>query len=169
MTRPAEAEGFDPGPSTLGQGLTLAVGLAAALSLAPVVPAVLVGALGAVIQTGGLRVRSERIVGAGATALVAGLLVGGVSGTPPELLVIAAATTLVAWDVADNTRSVGEQLGRNARTERLELAHAAASLSVASIAAAAVYTVFRLSGGGAPLVAVVLLLIGATLIVAALR
>ncbi|WP_255197382.1 DUF7519 family protein [Halorarius litoreus] len=166
----ADSEGaFVAGPSNVGQGLTLAAGLVAALALAPVVPAIGIGVLATGLFAYALREQSRRTLGVAVAVLVVGLLVGGVYGTPPELLVISAAATVLAWDVGDNALSVGEQLGRRARTERLELVHAAASLAVAVVGAAFVYGVFRVAGGGQPLLAVFLLLFGATLIVAVLR
>lgn len=169
-SRPEVGSGtFEPGPSNLGRGLTLFAGLLASVSLAPALPAVGLGVLGTSVLAYGLRARSGRTLGAGVATLVVALLVGGVLGTPAELLVLAAAATILAWDVGDNALSVGEQLGRNARTARLELVHAAASLAVGVIGSAAAYAVYRLVGGGHPILAVVLLLLGATILVTALR
>lgn len=162
-------ETFDPRPSNVGQGLTLAAALVAALSLAPVVSAVGVGLLATALSAYGLRRQSRTALDVAVATLVVALLVGGLYGTPPELLVVSAVTTVLAWDIADNALTVGEQLGRRARTERLELVHAAATLSVAVVGAAVAYGVFRLAGGGRPLLALVLLLLGATLTVAVLR
>lgn len=167
--RAGDAETFDPGPSDLGTGLTLAAALLAAAALAPVAVAVATGVAATAVVAVGLRVGSRRVLGAGVAVLVVALLLGGVAGTPPELLLVAAAATVLAWDVGDTTLTVGEQLGRTARTARLELVHAAASLAVAAVGAALAYAVFRLAGGGRPMLAVVLLLLGATLIVASLR
>lgn len=160
---------FEAGPSSLGRGLTLVAGLLASVSLAPALPAVAVGVLATVTLAYGLQARSGRVLGFGVATLVVALLLGGVLGTPAELLVIATGATILAWDVADSALVVGEQLGRKARTERLELVHAAASLAVAVVGSAVAYAVFRLAGGGRPLLAVVLLLLGATILVAVLR
>ncbi|WP_255152535.1 DUF7519 family protein [Halorarius halobius] len=164
-----EPAGFEPGPSNLGRGLTLAAALAAAVTLAPSLPAVAVGVVAVGLFAVALRRGSRRALGVATGALVCGLLVGGIYGTPPELLVVSAGATVLAWDVGDTALGVGEQLGRRARSERLELVHAAASLAVAVVGGAVAYTVFRLAGGGRPLLAVVLLLLGATMIVAVLR
>lgn len=160
---------FEAGPSSLGRGLTVAAGLLASVSLAPALPAVGVGVLATGALAYALRVRSGRVLGVGVATLVVALLLGGVLGTPAELLVIAAGATILAWDVGDNALGVGEQLGRTARTARLELVHAAASLAVAVVGAAVAYAVFGLAGGGRPVLAVVLLLLGATILVGVLR
>lgn len=164
-----DAGAFEAGPSSLGRGLTVSAGLLASVSLAPAFPAVGVGVVATATLAYGLREGSERLLGAGVATLVGALLLGGVLGTPAELLVIAAGATILAWDVGDNALGVGEQLGRNARTGRLELVHAAASLAVAVVGSAVAYGVFRLAGGGRPVLAVVLLLLGATILVAVLQ
>lgn len=164
-----DAGTFEAGPSGLGRGLTVIAGLLASVSLAPVLPAIGVGMVATATLAYALREGSERLLGAGVATLVVALLLGGVLGTPAELLVIAAGATVLAWDVGDNALGVGEQLGRNARTDRLELVHAAASLAVAVVGSAVAYGVFRLAGGGRPVLAVVLLLLGATILVAVLR
>lgn len=168
-TGAAADQPFDTGPSNLGQALTLAAALAAAVSLLPSLPAVGLGAVGVGLFALALRRHSRRALGVGVATLVLALLVGGVYGTPPELLVVSTGATILAWDVGDTALAVGEQLGRRARTERLELVHAAAGLAVAVVGGAVAYGVFRLAGGGRPLLAVVLLLFGGTVIVAALR
>lgn len=160
---------FDTSPSNVGQGMALVAALVAAAALAPVPPAVGVGVLSTGLFALGLRRQSHRLVDAAAGLLVGALLVAGVYGTPAELLVVSTAAAVLAWDVADNALTVGEQLGRRARTERLELVHAAATLAVAVVGSAFAYGVFELAGGGRPLLAVVLLLLGSTLIVAVLR
>ena len=160
---------FDTSPSNVGQGLTLAAALVAAIALTPVPVAVGVGVLATAVFAVGLRRESRRLLDTAAGTLVAALLVGGVYGVPAELLVLSTATAVLAWDVADNALTVGEQLGRAARAERLELVHAAATLTVAVVGSAFAYGVYQLAGGGRPLLAVVLLLLGSTLIVAVLR
>lgn len=164
-----DAGAFVAGPSNVGQGLTLLAALLAAGTLVPVGSAVGVGLVAVVVFAVALRRRSRTALGLGVATLVVALLVGGVSGTPPELLVVSTAAAVLAWDVGDNALAVGEHLGRRARTERLELAHAAGTLAVAVVGSAFAYGVFRLAGGGRPLLAVVLLLFGSTLIVAVLR
>lgn len=168
-SRNGAAGTFEAGPSSLGRGLTLVAGLLASVSLAPVLPAVAVGVLATAMLAYGLHARSGRVLSVGVAMLVVALLLGGVLGTPTELLVIATGATILAWDVGDHALVVGEQLGRNARTERLVLVHAATSLAVAVVGSAVAYTVFRLVGGGRPLLAAVLLLLGATILVAVLR
>lgn len=169
MSSPTSDASFETGPSNVGQGLTLAAALVAAVALVPVPTAVGIGVLATGLFAAGLRRESRRLLDTAAGTLVAALLVGGVYGVPAELLVVSTAAAVLAWDVADNTLTVGAQLGRRARTERLELVHAAATLSVAVVGSAFAYGVYRLAGGGRPLLAVVLLLLGATLIVAVLR
>jgi uncharacterized membrane protein YgaE (UPF0421/DUF939 family) len=64
---------------------------------------------------------------------------------------------------------MGTQLGAGTRTRRAEAVHAAGTLLVGVVAGLVGYVVFRLSGGGKPVTAVVVLLVGALVLTLALR
>ncbi|MFB6127927.1 MAG: hypothetical protein ABEJ79_11620 [Halolamina sp.] len=112
---------------------------------------------------------SRRAITYGAVLLVAGTLLGGVAGAGPEALLVGLVAAVVAWDVGHFGVGVGEQLGREARTGRLESVHFAGSLAVGAVTAGLGYAVFLAAGGGQPLVALVFLLVGGVFLVYALR
>lgn len=110
-----------------------------------------------------------RAVTFGATLLVAGVLYGGVVGAGPEALLVGVVAAVVAWDVGHYGITLGEQLGREARTSRVETVHLAGSLGVGAITAAVGYGAFVSAAGGLPLAALVFLLIGGVFLVYGLR
>jgi hypothetical protein len=159
---------LDPRPSRTGTALAGLVGLVALAAQAPAGPAVAVGGIGLLALVGGLDRGLRRLVSIGILGLVLGVLVAGAVGLPAELLLVSAAASAVAWDVADQAMSVGTQVGRGADTARAELVHAAGSALVASVAVVVAYLVFRAVAGG-PVLALALLLAGAVLLASILR
>jgi hypothetical protein len=159
---------LDPRPSRTGTALAGLVGLVAVAAQAVGGPSALVGGVGLLALVGGLRLGARRLVSLGILGLLLGVLVAGAVGVPTELLLVSAAAGAVAWDVADQAVSLGEQVGRGADTERAELVHAAGSGLVATAAVAAAYLVFRAVTGG-PVLALALLLLGAVLLASVLR
>lgn len=105
----------------------------------------------------------------GALVMFAGVVLAGVGGALPGPLLVAMVGTVVAWDAADHAVSLGEQLGREARTSQAVAAHVGATTAVGAAGAAVSYTVYRLVGGGKPASAVVILLLAALLMTRALR
>lgn len=149
--------------SALAAGVAL-LSLAFA-TLAALAPA----ALGALALVGGLARASRRLVTAGTALVLAGVAVAGVQGAAPEPLLVAVLATAVAWDAAEHGIGLGEQLGREADTLRVQVVHVAGTLGVGSLAAGVGYGVYRSATGGQPVTAVVFLLVGAVALAAALR
>ena len=112
---------------------------------------------------------SRRGVSLGAFAVFGGVVLAGIVGAPPGPLLVGTAATVIAWDLGEQAINVGEQLGREARTVRGELVHAASGTVVGGLAIAAGYGVFALATGGQPLAALVLLLVAAIALVEAVR
>lgn len=160
---------LDRRPSGTGTALALVAALVAVGGLAASPPAVLAGVSGAGVLGAGLRYGSDAGVTAGAALLFVGVLVAGVFGAAPELLLVAASGTVVSWDVAENAVGVAQQLGREADTARAELVHAAGSAAVAALGSGVAYLAFTQVGGGHAESALVFLLLGAVLLAAALR
>lgn len=144
---------------------TVAVGIVAAVDSV----ALGLAALGLPAFAYGLFRGSRRGVNAGTAAVLAGVLYAGWVGAGPELLVLGSLAGLFAWDVGGNAVDVGEQLGREASTRRVELVHAAASLAVGSFTVAVGYGVFLAASGGQPVTALVFLLAGAVALVSGFR
>lgn len=165
---PLETVRLDARPSHTGTALAGLVGSVAVAGQALGGPAAVVGGAGLVALVAGLRAGVRQLVSLGVLGLILGVLVAGAVGVPAELLLVSAAASAVAWDVADQAVSLGEQVGRGADTARAELVHAAGSALVATAAVAAAYLVFRAVAGG-PVVALALLLLGAILLASVLR
>lgn len=85
------------------------------------------------------------------------------------LLLLTGAGTVLAWDGGDYAIGVGEQLGRQARTWRLEVAHFAASALVSGVAVASVLLAQRLANNQLSLSSFVLTFVAALLLLGALR
>jgi hypothetical protein len=157
-------------PSPLGSSLSLltaTVGLGGAALGAP--GALAPAALGVLLVGLGLVRVSRRLVTLGGAALFAGVVLAGVQGAPPESLLLSTLGAVLAWDVADHAIGVGEHLGREADTRRVELVHAATSLLVGVFGAGVCFATYVVAAGGQPVSALVLLLLGAVALVAALR
>jgi hypothetical protein len=105
----------------------------------------------------------------GAVLGTVGVLVAGVRGGAPEPLLVGLLGTVLAWDVGEHAIGLGEQLGREATTVRVEVVHAAASLAVGAGATTLGYGVYLGATGGQPVAALVFLVVGVVSLVAALR
>jgi hypothetical protein len=162
--------GVTRGPSALSGSVALLAGAVSLLgSTLGATDALPVALLGVTVLGVGVYRSSRRGVTVGAGALLAAAVVSGVRGAGPEPLLVGVLGSLVAWDVAEHGIGVGEQLGRETDTRRVELVHAASSLLVGSAGGAVGYLVFSLSAGGQPVSALVFLLVGVVALVAALR
>jgi hypothetical protein len=115
-------------------------------------------------------VRGWRAPVTAGAALLFGAVLFGAGGAPDPLFsLLGGALAVVAWDVAEFGVGVGEQLGREAPTARLEVAHAAASAIVGLLAVTAAYGVYAVAWDGLPTVALVCLLAAALSLTLALR
>lgn len=160
---------FAAGVPTLSRAVTATAALVAAAALSPVPVAAAVGFLGALVVVAAVQRASRRLLDAGVGALVAGGLAAGALGAGPEPLLVAVAATLVAYDAGETGLSVGEQLGRRARSRRLVAARAATTVGLTAVPTAVAYGAFRLSTGAPSTAAVTLLVVGALLVAVALR
>ena len=157
-------------PSTLGSSLSLFAGLFSLLGFALAsVDALAVGALSLLLLAGGLYAPSRGAVTLAAACLLLAILLAGARGAAPEALLVASLGAVLAWDIGEFAVGVGEQLGRDADTSRLELVHAAVTLLIGAVAAGVGYAVYRGIAGGQPMAALVFLLVGVVAAVAALR
>ncbi len=146
-----------------------AAGLATLALAFTTATAALGGLVGTLVLAAGLVQGSRRTLDAAGGIFFLALLFAGVGGGGTEALLLTAVASILAWDVAENALSVGEHLGRETSTIRLETVHAATTLVVLVVAAGIVYALWLGASGGQPLTAVVLLLVGAIALVAAVR
>ncbi|WP_394740432.1 DUF7519 family protein [Natronococcus roseus] len=123
------------------------------------------GAVGGLVFAVGLVTGRHRAVDVGALALFLGVVAGGLEATAVEATIVATVATVVAWDLAHGAIALGDQLGHEAETRRLEAIRAVSSLLVGLLSGTAGYAVYVFGGSGQPVAAVVLLLVAAVLIV----
>ncbi|USZ71857.1 DUF7519 family protein [Natronosalvus halobius] len=151
--------------------------LGAALAAVIVVGATAVGSpagavlavIGTVSLAAGLVWGITDATDAGAGLLFVAVVLSGLQGMPPEVTVVGAIAALVALDLGRSAVELGEQLGRETDTRRLEAVHVVSSLSVGLVAATLGYGVYVFGGGGQPAGGVVLLLLAVVFLVAALK
>jgi len=157
-------------PSRLSQWLSMLFALLAVPPLyTPVGAAVALGTVGAVVLGTGLRWNSRAGVDYGLALQVAGVAAAGWEGVAPGLLLASTLLAVLAWEVGRYGLLVGEHLGREANTARIELTHAGTALAVGVAGTALPYGVFRASTGTSSVAALALLAAGAFALAAALR
>lgn len=164
------AEPVSRAPARLSSGVAIGAALVATLAAAlGASVAAGAGALGVLLAALALVRGSRRVLGAGVAALLLGILLSGVAGGSTESLLVAMVATVAAWDVGENAINVGEQLGREANTRRLELTHVASGTAFGAGVAGVGYAIYEAATGGQPASAVALLLLGAVLLLSTLR
>lgn len=130
--------------------------------------ALAVGTVGFVMLVVGI-VRGESTgVTTGAFILFSAAIIGGVRGVSALPVLISATTAVLAWDIGGSAISIGNQLGRDADTTRIESVHVTASLSVGLVTVGGGYGIYQIGTGSRPVAALVFLLIAAVLLVEAL-
>ncbi|SDJ60990.1 DUF7519 family protein [Natronorubrum texcoconense] len=163
----------------LGEGVTrkptvllcIAAAVAASVSVLSTAigpsSAVTFGAVGAVIFAAGLVRSRQSALDAGALAIFAGIVIGGLEQTAVEPTVVGTIAVVVAWDLGHSAVALGDQLGREAQTRRLETVHVVSSLLIGLFAGTVGYAVY-VAGGSQPVAAAVLLLLAAILLIVGL-
>lgn len=131
-------------------------------------PALGVGAIGVVSLSWGLVRGTTGAVTTGAFGIFVAAIAAGAQGAPVVPVLASVVLAVVAWDTGGNAISVGEQLGRSAPTTRIEVVRGLASLAVGVLTAGVGYAIYRFGTGGQPAAAVVFLVLGAVLLIAAL-
>ncbi|WP_273838579.1 hypothetical protein [Halococcus sp. PRR34] len=159
---------IDDAPARISVGLALAASFVGTLALAVSTVSLAAGGLGFVLVGLGLVRGWRSAVTLGGAGLFCGVVLAGLVGAPAIVVVFATAAAVVAWDVATFGIDVGEELGREADTTRLELVHAGTSVVTAAIPAMIGMVLFRTAEGGTALVPIALLC-GAVVLVVVLR
>lgn len=168
----ADVDAVDPDhrPAVLTGGLSIVALCLGVVSSALYSPFVLAGGVAALLVVGaGLWRGSRRAVTIGCGAALAGLLAGGIQGVPPVPMLASVTATVLAWDAGHHAIGIGDQLGREAATARAELPHVGGTVLVGLVAAAGSYVVFVAGPSGQPVAAVIAMLFGALLLLAALQ
>lgn len=153
----------DHAPPRLSQIVASVAGLVGAGLTAPfALLALPFGLAGVVMVATSLFVaESRRWLSVGVALVFAGTLISGAFGAvPPELMLLSVASTILAWDIGHHAFSLGDQLGRNTPTQRLEIVHMATSAVAIGVVSFVGYFVYLFSGDGRPAPAVALLVLG---------
>lgn len=156
-------------PATLSGTLAIVAAVAVAL-LSGVfsIGAMAASAFGLAVLALGVGYGYRWLVDLGGLALLLGTVLVGATGVEYVAL-LAAVGTVLAWDLGNNAIGIGEQLGREADTERAELLHAGATLAVGLLTAGTSYVVYQSASGGQPVTAVFFLLLAAVALISSLR
>jgi hypothetical protein len=154
-------------PAELSRLFGVGAGALAALSVAGFsFTAGAVAVLGLLVVVFGVVRGSHPSVSLGAAATIGGVLYAGLAGTPAPVVLFGVGASVVAWDLAGFSIDLGDQLGSEARTRRLEVVHATASVGVATVTAGLGYGVYTTATGGQPMAALLLLLLAGLFVVA---
>lgn len=162
--------GIDRSPARLSSAIAVAAAVVAVVATGLYSWLALgVGTVGFVVLVAGVVVGRRSTVTLGAVVTFVGVVVAGLQGAPGFVLLVAVVATTLAWDAATGAIGVGAQLGRDAPTARIELAHVTGTAVVGGIAVGAGYVVYGTPGGGWPLTSIAFSLLAAVLIASALR
>ncbi|MFC4246321.1 hypothetical protein ACFOZ7_04850 [Natribaculum luteum] len=151
-------------PTTVGSAVAVVAAVVALAASASSTSGLVFGFAGVGVVTVGVTRGRRRAVDIGALALFLGVVTGGLAGGSVEATLLGTVGTVLAWDCGQSAVDLGEQLGREADTWRLEAVHAGSSLLVGLASATIGYAAYVVAGGGQPVAAVVLLLTAAILV-----
>ncbi|WP_049927009.1 DUF7519 family protein [Halopiger goleimassiliensis] len=145
-------------------GAVVAVLFAAAVAATGSIGGGALAATGGVILAGGL-VRGHRsAVDLGGFVAFGGVVVAGLESGYVEPTLVGTVGTVVAWDVGHGAIDLGEQLGQESPTLRLEAVLACSSLLVGLLAATIGYALYVFGPATGPVGALVLFLAAAALL-----
>jgi hypothetical protein len=125
--------------------------------------------LGFLALTAGVIVGTRLLATLGASGLFAGAVAAGADTVPVLFTLFGILGAILAYDFAGTAIDLGEQLGREADTQRLELVHLATSSLVGTAVGVVSYLIYTLGAGGQPISAVVGLLLAVVVLFVALR
>jgi hypothetical protein len=150
----------------LGWGVAVTRDIGPKLELLPG----LVGLFVLVLGLASVKPGYERwFVSVGAGAILLGVLFSGfIKDASAVMLLIATAATVVTWDLGEQAINMGEQLGRQARTWPIELAHGSAGVLVGGFGVVFAIVVGIMNVQGLPLVGLVALLVAGMVLATAL-
>lgn len=156
-------------PATVSSTLSI-VAAATTVLLAIVVslPGAAAGILGLTVLATGVAYGYRGLVDAGGLGLLLSTILVGFASIEYVAL-LSAVSTVVAWDVGNNAIDVGEQLGREAETQRIELLHAGSTTVVGLLTAGVSYAIYQTASSGQPVTAVFFLLLAALALISSLR
>lgn len=161
---------LDRSPTLVSSGISIGAGVVTTVSTGIQSElSLLFCAVGVVVLGAGLVAASQALVTTGSGSLVFGTIAGGIAGAPALATLVGITAAILAWDAGGTAIGLGEQLGREAPTARLELVHATASGVVGLATVGAGYLIYDTATGGQPVSAVFGLLVAVLVLAVALR
>lgn len=157
-------------PATVSAVLASVFAVLAVISSSTSLLALGLGAFGLVAVVGGLFVfDSERAMAIGTGIVFVGVVLSGILQSSLALLILGAFSTIMTFDLGQNAFSVGRQLSDDTQTVRGELVHAAASVAVGVVIVGVAAGIFIAAFEGLSVSSLAFLLLGALLLVWAIR
>lgn len=111
--------------------------------------------------------RSQQRALAGAIAALAGIVVAGLRGGEPALLVLASVSLVVGWATVTHLLGLREQLDSTATVDRAALSHAGTTLATTAAVGAVLYGGYLVGPTVSPL-SLVLFFVGAVIVLVGL-
>lgn len=162
MSTTVETISIDNSPTRVSAAIAVSAAIIAVATATLVsMLALIFGILGILGVAGGVTIGSRAAVSFGVISLVAGLIIGGILGSPVMMVMIGMIGVVIAWDLGHHSIDLGEQLGRSAPTIKGELFHAGGSVFVGALAAGILYVVFMASPTEQPISALIFIVLGA--------
>lgn len=122
------------------------------------------GLVGILIIIGAFFRQSRQLLSIGVALVVVGVIVAGVVSMPIAWTLLAGTVAILGWDAGSTTLSLGEQLGRQAQTHRIEAMHIGSSAAVGFGTVAIAYTVIYTAGGARTVSAILLLVVAVAIL-----
>lgn len=169
MTQWEPSDRIDRSPTYVSSALALAAGVLTVTVTADLATGLVTCVAGVVVLAVGLTVGRQWVVTAASALLVVGVLLAAAEGAAVVAALIGIMSALLAFDLASTAVDLGEQLGRETATARVELLHAGASTLVGLVTVVVAFAVNQSVTGDQPVSAVLGLVIAVLLLVAALR
>lgn len=146
----------------LAVGATLSGGLYSWLSLG-------LGTISTMLVLYGIVQHSQRSVEWGAAVLFTSVVVGATHGAPHGMILVGVVGSVMTYDASTTAIELGEQLGRNANTIRIEAVHFIASLGIGVFTVSTGHLIFEVTTGGYPVTTLVFFVIATILLLASIQ
>ena len=159
-------------PPRMSQMIAVVAALIGALFTAPFATlAIPFGIAGFGIIAAGLFYTYSRAWVTIGTALVlfGAVITGAYGALSLELMLVGVGSVIIAWDTGQNGIVIGEQIGRETRSRRLQISHAATSAIAIGLVSSVAYAVSLFAGDGRHAAGVATAVLGIVLMAWVLR
>ena len=147
--------------------LAVAPGVVGAVALAPAPVSLVVTLVGLGLLAAGTARAARTVVTVGGVVALAGVVVAGLEGLQPGLVLVATAGVVVSWSTGHHVVGLARQLGRDAVVVRSIAVHVGTVTVATLVAGGVALASFLAVGEGVPRAAAVFVLAGVVLLLAA--